>query len=363
MTLTKPKNSVHRVVFPIYAMLSLACSDTGAPAVPDLSPGAPNTGGSDSVAASGGSAATGGNSAVGGAAGGGESTGGQPNTGGHESTGGAASGGLVGTGGAEVKGACGTAKICDDFESYAEVAPPDGIWTFLGPDNRSAGSKTTLVVDTSKAYSGSRSLHVTAPRGYGGAWIATTEGLPFENNVMWGRMMIYIENPGPKHLDFMRVSTAIFNGQPVGLEGYIHYGLVGFGGKKLGFQYMNRYDAGNGEAFNRSSTPIPESRWVCIEWHFDGSPEGVRGPSTSSPSAPKSELRAWLDGEAHEDMTRVPTTPNVCCGNASEEWTAPPFEMLQLGYKNWQPDSAEGENEEVWIDDVAVGTERIGCPD
>ncbi|HET6283923.1 MAG TPA: hypothetical protein VFH73_23410 [Polyangia bacterium] len=47
----------------------------------------------------------------------------------------------------------------------------------------------------------------------------------------------------------------------------------------------------------------------------------------------------------------LPPRPNL--------WKAPPFEKLSLGWYNAQPSAIAIE---MWMDDVAVDTKRIGCP-
>src|SRR4051794_18913472 len=155
------------------------------------------------TAGSGAATAASGNGSLGGAGVGGGGSGGSPSVGGNAGnpTGGggqgaggspaAGSSGMVGQsgsgagGGAASSTSCGAAKICDDFESYASDTMPGGIWKFLGPDSKYTDSKTTIAVDSSKAFSGKQALHVKAPDSWGGAWIGTTVGLPLPNNIMW----------------------------------------------------------------------------------------------------------------------------------------------------------------------------------
>jgi hypothetical protein len=39
-------------------------------------------------------------------------------------------------------------------------------------------------------------------------------------------------------------------------------------------------------------------------------------------------------------------------------WEAPTFERLDVGWESYQEDDART----IWIDDVAIGTEKLGCP-
>jgi hypothetical protein len=78
-------------------------------------------------------------------------------------------------------------------------------------------------------------------------------------------------------------------------------------------------------------------RWSCVEWHFDGI---------------NNQMHFWMDGQAIESMTVI----DPQCGGP---WQAPAFERVDLG---WGSAPAGVAVAEMWIDDVGIDSQRIGCP-
>ena len=66
----------------------------------------------------------------------------------------------------------------------------------------------------------------------------------------------------------------------------------------------------------------------------------------------ESELRAWLNEVPLDDMT-------VTGGTSKGEWIAPEFSSLSFGLHHPHPEPAP--SYEVWIDEIAVDAERVGC--
>jgi hypothetical protein len=120
------------------------------------------------------------------------------------------------------------------------------------------------------------------------------------------------------------------------------------------------------EYYMRSVPAIPGDRWVCIEFQFDG----------AAPALP----RVWSDG------AEVQFPPERVAGTDPIENYAPPtlvkagqFKSFQIGiefyhgtslvscpmyppfqcpsYNNDAPPTVS----DVWIDDVALDTRRVGC--
>jgi hypothetical protein len=73
-------------------------------------------------------------------------------------------------------------------------------------------------------------------------------------------------------------------------------------------------------------------------------------------------MEFWLDGAELSDL-HVVGQGQEGSGCVSESWSklwpAPKqFDTLRLGLEKYQQD----EQLDLWIDDVAVGTSRLGCP-
>ena len=82
---------------------------------------------------------------------------------------------------------------------------------------------------------------------------------------------------------------------------------------------------------------MPLDQWVCFEWHFDGK---------------NSEYHFYLNGNELTDMAIV--------SDASPPWTAPPFAYVELGLHLYH-DLTTIPTLDVWYDEVALDTARIGC--
>ena len=78
--------------------------------------------------------------------------------------------------------------------------------------------------------------------------------------------------------------------------------------------------------------------------------------------AASNEMQIWMQGQpaVHIRNGRA-DAPAVCKGgDLGEEWRAPPkFDSFYLGFERYM-DSANDQN--LWIDDVVLARERVGCP-
>jgi len=83
--------------------------------------------------------------------------------------------------------------------------------------------------------------------------------------------------------------------------------------------------------------------WSCAEWELDG---------------PTNTMHFWLDTAPLGDLTMSGTGQGCVHQPATFTWAAPQFDRIDLGFESYQADSART----IWIDDVALGTKRLGCP-
>lgn len=346
--------------------LLLACSG-GSPAPSPASGGAGmSMGGAASGASSGGAGA-----AASGAAGlGGGGTAGTTSNVGGAGSGGGATAGAAGAAGSGGGGAGGTANgctppatICDDFEKYtsgtSDLSPDWITYTYSG----------AVKVDGTKPRSGKQSLHLTTQAGmrHYADIIRETRGkelLPLKH---FGRMMVWLTAIPPQSHWNLNLSSGPLKGFPDEIGKFAEGGMFG----KLMSNYAQRERAKlNGEYLLRGGGPeqgdkaadadcavaapaqtIAAGKWVCWEWEFDGTADSAF---------------LWIDGQA---MTEIDAVHNgkQCQGpgfngkpmSASYTWESPEvFDKLIIGYEQYQ----DTPGQEVWIDDVAVGGERIGCP-
>lgn len=296
---------------------------------------------------------SGGSSSAAGAAGmAGSGTGGEgASTSGTGATGGSGQGGTgTGTGG---KDACATAVFCDDFEAYEPGGAPGGEWGV-------STNKGSVVMDTTHAFSGARSVKITgdAASGYRSSMIVLDKVsfLPVAGNVLYGRMMFWLDS-APQ----TAVHWTFIDGQGL-VPGQQYHAVYRYGGQHpitdgsgfVGNQLMANYETpdsyqsppvgpGSDCWLHADKKVVPVGGWACAEWMFDGA---------------SSKMRFWLDGAELTDLAVDGTGEGCVKQGADFPWTAPTFERIDLGWESYQADDARV----IWIDDVALGTERLGCP-
>jgi len=97
------------------------------------------------------------------------------------------------------------------------------------------------------------------------------------------------------------------------------------------------------DCWQHSQTKMPEGKWACMEWYFEGA---------------TNTQKFWLDGKAIDDLTVTGQGQGCVSQETAGKWIFPSFERVYVGWESYQADPAR----EVWIDDVALGTSKIGCP-
>lgn len=230
---------------------------------------------------------------------------------------------------------CAAALLCDDFEDDASDMAPGAPWTveLNGGD---------VLVSSERAYSGENSVHVSNTSGaYKRAYfsVAGDPVFPAAGAEMYGRMMMWLEAtpPGSVHWTFIQAEGPSEDGS---YDIYYRYG-----GQHEG-RLMANFET-NGiatDCWDHSDTVMPTQTWACLEWRFDTATD---------------EMQFWLDGTEVSDIHPIGTGEGCVGQDLDGAWPAPPaFEVLRLGWEKYQ----ESEELHAFIDDVAVSTERVGCP-
>jgi len=314
----------------------------------------PGTGGSGALAGAAGSSTSGGSGGEGG--GGGAGNGGfQAGSGGvlTEDSGGA-TGGSSGTawpdanippetgaaGGPPASAGCPAgALLCDDFESYTAMAPPNGKWKVTN-----VGSPTT-VVDAVHAYSGSKAVHFHGISNNNSQYTFMTAAgaptFPVATDKLYVRFMLYVARwPAGTHTRLAWVGTAQALSTPQrGFDG-AGYSLCNYNGIAI-----ERFASGY---FRNTSKHLVDAsrrdKWSCFEFEIDnkGGPP-PRGSGTALP-------HIWEDGQEYS---------LALAGSKSVPYNAIPFEALQFSI--WSPQS-DAVAADYWVDDVVMSKVRINCP-
>jgi hypothetical protein len=295
-------------------------------------------GGAGQAGASGGSGG-----ANGGAGAGGASVGGGAGVGGTAGT-----AGQAGAGGASGVG-CAGAALCWDFE---EGAIPSG-WS---SDLRPQDFQGTITVDTSKPHGGMYSLHVADLMGgtvgqAGGPKKSIQFTLPANfGPVMWGRAYIYTTPEAPmSHAGFFNARYPRPNSQDTAWETLDWYEVASYQQKYMSIWHPPE-PPGFPEWVKVSDTMLVLDTWTCVEWLFD---------AANGAAAVPADPQMWLDG------TELAWPTEFTFDNTGTDKPDPPamekgsnFTMIETGVVMYQGLEVATD---YWIDDLAIGPERIGC--
>jgi hypothetical protein len=252
------------------------------------------------------------------------------------------------------------AIICEDFESYA-----DGAKEFGSSWRAYAYGGGTVAVDSTKPHSGTRALHLTAPTGsrkYADIIRDTPDGTQLLPLKHYGRLMVWISAvPDGAHWNINQ-AAGLVAGSTTNVAKYSEGGMYG---KLLPNYTLRTRVTGTADTFRGGgpevgdtnnpatldcSTPaktqtVAARQWVCWEWMFDGT---------------NRELALWLNGVRQTDVDVMGM--GARCQTPNHPWDGPQmFTRVILGWEQYTT-PASNVNQEVWLDDVAMGPNRIGCP-
>lgn len=300
-------------------------ADGGMPGSGGGSGGAEQSSGGNAVAGSGGITSGG--------------SGGTPNSGGNASSGGTSVGGSeVGSGGStDFFGAsrCDGREflVCDGFETGA-----------IDTTRWSVGKNGSNVVEISSevAARGAQSVHIRAENGFG--YLKNTSAFPVPGNDYFGRMFLRVKR-------FSEVSYAHWT--VVEAAGTGDGSVIRAGGQFADHLDANRWGVGSdggptGDWTTHDTDPSgnpsepPTQTWVCLEWEHRGSEDVTR---------------LFVDGMEHPSLQ---TSSTMHGGESSSPYVLPDMASVWVGWWQYQSDP---EPFDVWIDEVALDDERIGCAD
>ncbi|WP_344933027.1 hypothetical protein [Sphaerisporangium flaviroseum] len=231
------------------------------------------------------------------------------------------------------RGTCGNAKLlfCEDFQTL----PTGGASTLKWGIDTEHG---TLTVERG-GRDGQKVLRVHT-EGNGRAFLKVDDFTP-PGNSFFGRVRLRVK-------EF-----------PVAPD-WAHYTLIEATGdgpeivRPLGGQYVPEVDGGvalwgvgadggpTGDWTNwRESAPSRAGVWQCLEWRMD---------------ATDNRISLWFDGVAKPDLT-VSTHDH---GGNDVDFVFPRFDTLKLGWQLYQGNPTPAAYD-VWLDDIALSTQRVGC--
>ncbi len=301
----------------LVSLLPLAgCSETGDGAgaggtLAGATGGATGAGGSGG---SGGVPSSGGGSSVGGTVGSGGASGGAPASGGS---------------GGSTPATCATRSdliLCEDFESTAAGETPEN-WTVQGDVSVVAeGARGTGALRIGAANNGPRRITRTMS-------LAGTH---------WGRVFYRVETPTPGVFVHSTLVELAGNGPNLGEAWYRVVDTVQNAERMHQFlfnvQPASSGEFGKGSAYDWAFS----SEWQCAEWHVDGENQRYRFFLGGEELTTIAIDNGPSDYGTGSDRTHLPST----------------FSSVAIGWYNYQS-AAPGFV--AWLDDFALGAERIGC--
>jgi len=232
---------------------------------------------------------------------------------------------------------CSSLPLCDDFEGVAAGGAPDPArWAITAPG---CNDKTaTLAVDDSEAHSGKHSVKVTGKRNYcEHIFISNAAALASIGPVVYGRFWLKLANAlGSEHVTFAAMKDANDSGKDLRM-----------GGQSEILMYNRESDDATLPALSpagiaMSAKPSPQV-WHCVELMIDES-QGF--------------IQTWFDGA---DVTGL-HVDGVPTSDVDDQWLRsnktwrPALQDFRLGWESYG-----GSDMTLWFDDVALGSERVGC--
>jgi hypothetical protein len=247
-----------------------------------------------------------------------------------------------GSGGGSTVALCPEGTLfCDDFEAAAPGA--------LGAPWRTSTNQATVLVDELQAFSGTKAVHVNAPQAgtYHRGYFALDQGsspiFPQVAQEMYGRAMVYLADypNADVHWTFIQGEGRAADDT--------HNALYRYGGQhQNGAQLMANYETTmpvRSDCWQHSASVLPEAQWTCVEWHF---------------TVATNDMQFWLNGTELTDIHVTGSGEGCVAQDLGGQWLAPPaFQTLYLGWEHYQQTMNPID---LWMDDVVVDTQRVGCP-
>ena len=240
---------------------------------------------------------------------------------------------------------CATANVqlCDGFETGSLNT---AIWSTVG---------VAPTVDGIEAARGTKALHVTV-NGNGVSMIQEKTTFPEAADTYWGRIFVYFKSlpawlPDDAGMSYSHWTFAYATGTGITAAGQIRLsGQL----QKTGASYLNHFGVGTDDRVDEAGTgdwtnsdddppgdpmPVPTASWACIEWLHSGA---------------TNETRFFWDAVEHPSLY----TSETQHGGNTNPYILPQFDAVSMGWQEYQPST---EPFEMWVDEVAIDTNRIGC--
>ena len=225
------------------------------------------------------------------------------------------------------------AIFSDDFENQTG-STPSGAWQISDRDCQGTG---TVTVDRTVAHSGKTSIRVNGHSGYcNHAFIGLRNAFTSVGTDLYVRFFIrHTTALPPNHVTFVAMKDTNDGGKDLRM-----------GGQNKALQWNRESDdatlpvqSPDGVAL---SVPLPTNQWECIEFNVNQE---------------QTAMSTWLNGTEVNGLhlDNKPTKDVDAQWLNRSNWH-PTLADLRLGWENYS-----NADDTVWFDDVAIGSQRIGC--
>jgi hypothetical protein len=242
---------------------------------------------------------------------------------------------------------CGTALLCETFDEYDAGALTNG--ATLGPWKVNIqDSSASADVSTMRSTSGAQAFHVHIDQNASsGAQLKTRASIPLfasTRTQLYGRFMMYL---GP---DGTSIHWTMW-----GASGTVPQGTTSAGAtatylfSAFNLNNVNEFSEvyGNSitgqDCYHGSNVLMPVNDWACVSFSVDSA---------------AIQYRMSVDGGVIPSMS-LDTMGDGCVNQANQSWWGPLFDQFYIGALSFHPMTGPLD---LWIDDLIVDTQPVGCP-
>ena len=243
---------------------------------------------------------------------------------------------------------CAGEPLCENFEALATGALTNN--QMIGGFRAEVAGSGTLAIDTTRAFSGTKSLkaHIDgAAQGGGRLWAQSGALFAPTQRHLYGRFMMWNSNDSnSKHWTIFGASGVVpANSGPSSGHTTTYLFSAAEDKKFMAVFYDNQTSQ---DCWHHASEPVPVAtptdHWTCVAFEAD---------------AQAIKYRLSLDGRAIGSFD-VNTTGDGClAAPGTTPWYGPAFDRFYLGALSFHPMTGPLD---VWFDDLVVDTQPVACP-
>jgi hypothetical protein len=216
-------------------------------------------------------------------------------------------------------------RLCESFEGYADGAQPGGgVWS----------AARGVRVDSTRAARGRKALRITTGVDPGEWYMRETRTFAAPTARFYVRAFLWIDRQPRRYVHWTLFEASE---RPDGWGWVARHGAQQFDGAPGASWIFNIETHGQGETALLDSNTVPAKTWNCVEAVYDPS---------------RNEADLWWNGQ---ERPRVHWRNNQP-GDA--RFTFRPLRSLSIGWGFYLP--VDG-GFDVWIDEIVVSDERVGC--